>query len=107
VGRFENEPDDGPRRPPAKEESFGHPTTDDGHGIKTPGPQVTGSHLTTLADFIREISKLDLRVTPDQRAELLRRSEQSIEASTAILASRGYVEFPDGHWGWFDPNQIQ
>lgn len=45
--------------------------------------------------------------TVDERKALMERCQRSIAESTEILASRGYVQFSDGHWGWLDSSQVQ
>jgi hypothetical protein len=57
------------------------------------------------ADILHLLSALVL--TTAERAEILRRSEESLRETTVTLASRGYVQFPDGHWGWLEPKKIQ
>jgi hypothetical protein len=49
---------------------------------------VTGPHITTVDAFIREISKLDFRFTPEQRAALVERSKAEIARIAPILAAR-------------------
>jgi hypothetical protein len=49
---------------------------------------VSRPHLTTLNAFIREISKLDLQFTAEERANLVERAKADIARITPILASR-------------------
>ncbi len=43
---------------------------------------------TTTSAFLRELEKLDIRFSPEERAVLVERARKSIEESTAVMAQR-------------------
>lgn len=60
-----------------------------------------------ILNLFQEAVAAGLQFSPDERRELMERCERSMAESTAVLASRGWFEFPDGSWRRLDSSQVQ
>lgn len=60
-----------------------------------------------VLNLFKEAVDAGLRFSPEEVRAMVEKSEREMQRNIEQMAARGYVQFPNGNWGWLDPKEIQ